>query len=137
MAASSCASSLFAPGTGQVIAASRGEAPLDTFGTACTDALNSLAAALGIAADAGTPPLVSELASTTRARRARGKGRLFEAWRAVQGKLSPVAMAEREALAESAHRSGDPASERARVLAAQLATSSARGRSWAARPSSR
>jgi tetratricopeptide (TPR) repeat protein len=110
--------SLFAPTTGQVLASSRGEAPLDALGSACTDALNGLASALGIALDVATPPLVSELAAATRARELAAQGQLFEAWRAVQGRLAPVAMAEREALAERAHRSGDPGTERARLLAA-------------------
>ena len=109
---------LYAPSTGQVLASGRGAAPLDSLGAACSEAFAGLAGALGIDASAASPPLVSELASTTRALELEASGRLMDAWRAVQGKLSPVAMNAREAIVARARRPGDSPAERARVLAA-------------------
>src|SRR5262249_20966896 len=87
-------------------------------GNACTEALQSLVRSLGISINAATPPSVNELASTTRSLELAAQGRLFGAWRAVQGKLTPVAMSEREALVARARKGGEAERERARVLAA-------------------
>ncbi len=110
--------SVYETATGELVAASRAEAPIDALGSACIEALAALARALGISADTATPPAVSELASATRSLAFAAQGRLFDAWRAVQGKLSPVAMSQREALVARARRTGDPEAERARVLCA-------------------
>ncbi len=110
--------SVYEAATGDLLASSSAEAPLDELGRACSDALAGLAPALGISADTSSPPAIAELASATRSLELAAQGQLYGAWRAVQGKLSPVAMREREALAARARRAGDPDAERARVLAA-------------------
>ena len=110
--------SLYETTTGELLASGRAETPIDELGRACGEALAGVAPALGISADAATPPTIVELASATRSIELAAQGRLFGAWRAVQGKLSPVAMREREALTARARRTGDPDTERARVLAA-------------------
>jgi len=109
--------SVYAAATGELIAASRAEAPLDSLGNACSESLSALGRSLGVSTDT-TPPAISELASATRSLELASRGRLFGAWRAVQGKLSPVAMREREAIVARANKVGDPQAERARVLSA-------------------
>jgi tetratricopeptide (TPR) repeat protein len=110
--------SLYETATGELLASGRAEAPLDEFGRACSEALAGVAPGIGISADAATPPAIVELASASRAIELASQGRLFGAWRAVQGKLTPVAMREREALTARARHTGDSDTERARVLAA-------------------
>jgi tetratricopeptide (TPR) repeat protein len=110
--------SIFETATGEIVTSSRAEAPLDGLGGACSEVLGGLARVLGISADAATPPALSELASASRAIDLTGQGQLFAAWRAVQGKLSPLATAERETIVQRARRTGDPEADRARVLSA-------------------
>jgi tetratricopeptide (TPR) repeat protein len=110
--------SVYDTATGDLVASGRGEAPLDALGDACNEALGEIARSLGISADPATPPAVGELASASRSLDLAAHGQLFGAWRAVQGKLSPVAMGAREAIVARARRIGDPAAERARVLCA-------------------
>jgi hypothetical protein len=110
---------LYAPGTGQVLGSRAAEDALGEIATSAAQALSALAPALGIAPESIAGPLVGELASTSRALALTEEGRLFDAFQAVQGRLSPVAMETRERLVERARRpGGDSASERARVLAA-------------------
>lgn len=109
---------LFAPATGQLIETRSAKQPLEFVGTACSEALAGLAPALGIPTEVVTAPALGDLTSTSRAFANLERGRLHDAWNAVQGKLSPVAMATRETIGARARRAGDPVSERARVLAA-------------------
>ena len=109
---------LYAPGTAQVISSRSAEDALAEIATVSAQALAGLAPALGIAPEAISGPLLDELAATTRAVEMTEQGRLFEAFRAVQGKLSPVAMETRGQILERVRRPVDEPSERARVLAA-------------------
>jgi tRNA A-37 threonylcarbamoyl transferase component Bud32/Flp pilus assembly protein TadD len=110
--------SAYETATGELVAASRAEASLDALGSACTEAVGALARELGHSMADATPPEVSDLASTTRSLDLAAKGQLLGAWRAVQGKLSPLAMSQRDALVARVRKTGDPETERARVLAA-------------------
>ncbi|HKA15200.1 MAG TPA: hypothetical protein VKH41_09305, partial [Myxococcota bacterium] len=109
--------SVYEAATGDLIASSRAEAALDSLGGACSEALAALGRSIGLSADTA-PPAVSELASATRSLELASQGHLFGAWRAVQGKLTPVAMRERETIVARARKAGDSESERARVLSA-------------------
>jgi tetratricopeptide (TPR) repeat protein len=109
---------LYAPATGQVLDARMAQGALAFVGNTCSDALSALAPSLGIQPEAITAPGLSDLASTSQALAKLDDGRLYDAWRSVQGKLSPVAMSTRDAIGAQARRPGDSASERARVLAA-------------------
>jgi tetratricopeptide (TPR) repeat protein len=109
---------LFAPDTRVLLVGTREVAPTAELGGAAADALMRLVPQLGAPAVEITPPLLEDLSSASQAMRARLAGNLTEAYRAVQGKLSPTSMRLREEIVEEAHRSGTPAVTRARVLAA-------------------
>ncbi|MEM7413131.1 MAG: protein kinase [Myxococcota bacterium] len=109
---------LYAPGTRQILATGVGTATLHQLGSACATALEQVAPALGLSASAITPPLLDELASATRALDLRDAGEPYAAWRAVEGKLAPVAMRAREEIVAAARRNQGDKVERARVLAA-------------------
>ena len=109
---------LFAPDTRVLLVGTRAAAPTAEVGNAAADALRRLLPQLGLAEVAVSPPLIEDLSSASQAMRARQAGDLTEAYRAVQGKLSPTAMRLREEIIEETHRSSTPAIIRARVLAA-------------------
>jgi tetratricopeptide (TPR) repeat protein len=110
---------LYTPATGQLRASARADAALESLGMTASQATDAMLAQLGVRGDfRSTPPSLGELACSSRADEARDDGRLYDAWREVQGKLSSTAMRLREDLAEEARLSGAPAAERARVLSA-------------------
>ncbi|MFQ5417870.1 MAG: protein kinase [Myxococcota bacterium] len=92
--------------------------PLADVGEACEEAAVGLMAFLGLAASEGPPPQLDELAASGRALLHADRGELFDAWREVDGKLSPTAVAVRQDIEARASNSDAPVSERARVLAA-------------------
>jgi tetratricopeptide (TPR) repeat protein len=109
---------LYAPGGETPLAASRSSAPAGDPGRAIAASFDALLQQLGAAGAATTPPLLDDLACSSRALEAHARGHLFDAWHAVKGKLSPSAMQLRESLvAEARHGEAAP-TERARVLAA-------------------
>src|SRR5262245_17631828 len=69
--------SVYETATGELVASTRAEAPLDGLGSACVEALESLTRSLGISADTASPPAVSELASATRSLELAAQGRLY------------------------------------------------------------
>ena len=74
---------------------------------------------LGVRRDEATaPPLLDDLASTSRALSAWQAGDWIGAWHEVQGRLTPTAMGLREEIVELARSSDGPPLQRARVLAA-------------------
>jgi tetratricopeptide (TPR) repeat protein len=109
---------LLAPDTRVLLVGTRAAAPTADLGATATDALRRLLPQLGVPDREITPPLLEDLSSASQAMRARVRGDLTEAYRAVQGKLSPTSMRLREEIVEEAHRSSTPAATRARVLAA-------------------
>jgi tetratricopeptide (TPR) repeat protein len=112
---------LYAPGSEALLAAAQAEAPLASLGDACEQSARSLLAELvagGSAVAPAAPPLLDELASSSRALAWLDLGELARAWREVEGKLSPTPMSLRNAITEMARRTDAPAAERARVLAA-------------------
>jgi len=117
---------LVATATQQLIAAPRATAPLAAVGEACEDTAVRLFAFLGVASRSGPPPQLDELATSGRALLHRDRGELFRAWREVERKLSPTAVAMREEIVRIAMDSSAPESARARVLAAAGET----GRAW-------
>ena len=109
---------LFAP-QGTLLGGARGEATLAEVGNACAESLDRLLDQLGVAREGPTPPpLLDDLASATRAVVAWEAGDWIGAWHAVQGRLTPTAMALREEIVELARGGDGPAVQRARVLAA-------------------
>jgi tetratricopeptide (TPR) repeat protein len=104
--------------TQRLVAVPRATAPLGVVGEACEDAAVHLLAFMGVASRPGPPPQLDELAASGRALLYRDRGELFQAWREVERKLSPTAVATREELVRAAMNSSAPVSERARVLAA-------------------
>ena len=110
---------LYVPASRKLLAASRSSSPVGEPGKACAQSFDALLGQLGRSGlDASTPPLLDELASSSRALTARADGQLYQAWRAVQGKLSPTAMLLREQIVAEARRGDAPPAERARVLTA-------------------
>jgi len=109
---------VYAPDTREVLASAHARAPLDDLGPACREALDALLPALGASPVDVTPPLLGDLASASRALELRDRGETLRAWQAVGGRLSPVAMAVRESIADAARRGEGTPAERARVLAA-------------------
>jgi tetratricopeptide (TPR) repeat protein len=110
---------LYVPTSRKLLAASRASASVGEIGKACAQSFDALLAQLGRAGShTSTPPLLDELASTSRALAARADGELYQAWRAVQGKLSPTAMLLREQIVAEARRGDAAPAERARVLTA-------------------
>jgi tetratricopeptide (TPR) repeat protein len=110
---------LYAPDSASLLAVERAVAPTASIGNACTESYAALSAQLGLSnAPGGTPPLLDELASSSRAIRARDAGELVHAWRAVQGKLSPTSAALRKEIAGAARNRAFSVAERARVLSA-------------------
>jgi tetratricopeptide (TPR) repeat protein len=85
-----------------------------------------LLAFMGVASRPGPPPQLDELAASGRALLHRDRGDLFRAWREVERKLSPTAVATREDVVRAAMNSSARSSERARVLAA----AGEAGRAW-------
>jgi hypothetical protein len=85
---------LYAPGSEELLAITRAEAPLASLGDACEETAQRLLAHLGVPptrAASGPPPLLDELASSSRALGWVDRGELARAWREVEGKLSPTA----------------------------------------------
>ena len=110
---------LYVPASRKLLAASSASGLLGEPGRACAESFDTLIGQLGRSGlAASAPPLLDELASTSRALEARAGGQLYEAWRAVQGKLSPTAMLMRQQIVDEARRGDADPSERARVLAA-------------------
>jgi tetratricopeptide (TPR) repeat protein len=109
---------LFAPDTRTLLAGARASAPTAELGGAAADALRRLLPQIGAPDLEITPPLLEDLSSASQAMRAHRTGNLTEAYRAVQGKLSPTSMRLREEIVAEAHRSNTSAVTRARVLAA-------------------
>ena len=110
---------LYAPGSETLLAAPRASGPPGDPGGAIAQTFDALLRHLGAGASrASTPPLLDDLACSHRALAARAEGHLYEAWRAVQGKLSPTAMALRESFVTDARHNDAAPIERARVLAA-------------------
>jgi tetratricopeptide (TPR) repeat protein len=110
---------LYAPATGQLRASAHADAALEKLGLTASEATDAMLSRLGANGSfRSTPPSLDELACSSRAIAAQADGRLYDAWREVQGKLSSTAMRLREDLAAEARRPGVPAAERARVLAA-------------------
>ena len=106
--------------TGALLAAPHASAPLAAPGPACEDTTLRLLERLEVPASAIpalTPPLLDELAASGRALRQLEAGELARAWREVEGRLSPTAMALRENITAQAGRPETPLVERARVLA--------------------
>jgi hypothetical protein len=110
----------------RLIAAPRATAPLGSVGEACEDTAVRLLASMGVASHPGPPPQLEELAAAGRALLYRDRGELFRAWREVERKLSPTAVATRNDIVRAAMSSNGPSSERARVLAA----AGEAGRAW-------
>jgi tetratricopeptide (TPR) repeat protein len=113
-------------GTQRLIAAPRAIAPLGAVGEACEETAVRLLAFVGVASRPGPPPQLDDLAASGRALLYRDSGELFRAWREVERKLSPTAVATREEVVRAALSSNAPGSERARVLAA----AGEAGRAW-------
>ena len=111
---------LHAVDTGTLLAAPHASAPLASPGPACEDTAMRLLERLEVPASAipaANPPLLDELAASGRALRLLEVGDLARAWREVEGRLSPTAMALRESITAQAGRPEAPLVERARVLA--------------------
>jgi tetratricopeptide (TPR) repeat protein len=110
----------------QLVAAPRSAAPLHAVGEACEESAARLLAALGVASRAALPPQADELAAAGRALQHHDRGELYRAWREVEHKLSPTAVATREEIVRAATSANAPARERSRVLAA----AGEPGRAW-------
>jgi tetratricopeptide (TPR) repeat protein len=109
---------LMAPRTDTVLTASDARVPLEDLGKAASDGLVTVFARLGVGAARPTPATLDELVCTAQALALRQAGDTHGAYRAVQGKLSPLAMEMREELVEQAWSSEGAAIDRARVIAA-------------------
>jgi tetratricopeptide (TPR) repeat protein len=111
----------YAVDSGLLIDAPQASAPLAAPGSACADTAARLLARLGVAPNAipsAAPPLLDELVASGRALRWLETGELARAWREVEGRLSPTAMALRETITALAARPETPLVDRAGVLAA-------------------
>ena len=117
---------LYEPATQRLVAVPRAMAPLGAVGEACEDTAVRLLAFMGVASRPGPPPQLDELAASGRALLHRDRGDLFRAWREVERKLSPTAVATRKDVVRAAMNSNARSSERARVLAA----AGEAGRAW-------
>jgi tetratricopeptide (TPR) repeat protein len=110
------------PSTRRLLLGARATASLGEVGEACEATAARILAALGAGEQPGLPPRPDELASSGRALVLAERGELFAAWKEVEHKLSPTAVATREGIVESALEPGpgfsSSASARARVLAA-------------------
>jgi len=117
---------LYEPATQRLVAVPRAVAPLGAVGEACEDTAVPLLAFMGVASRPGPPPQLDELAASGRALLHRDRGDLFRAWREVERKLSPTAVATRKDVVRAAMNSNARSGERARVLAA----AGEAGRAW-------
>jgi tetratricopeptide (TPR) repeat protein len=110
---------IYAADTGSLINGARSEAPTADLGRAAVEVLATVVSMLGGPGSLElTPPLLDDLTSASQSMRARRAGDLVGAFRAVQGKLSPIAMGLREEILEESRQSSTPSVARARVLAA-------------------
>jgi tetratricopeptide (TPR) repeat protein len=109
---------LYEPATQRLVGAPRAAEPLGAVGEAAEDTAVRVLAFMGVPSRAGPPPQLDELAASGRALLHRDRGELFLAWREVERKLSPTAVATREDIVRAAMNSNARSSERARVLAA-------------------
>jgi len=106
----------------KLVSGARATASLGDVGEACEATAMRILAILGAGEQARLPPRLDELASSGRAMLLAERGDLFGGWKELEHKLSPTAVATREAIVdaalESSAKSGASASARARVLAA-------------------
>jgi tetratricopeptide (TPR) repeat protein len=110
---------LYTAASRELVASTRSAAPAGDPGPAVAESFDQLIRQLGAAGAApAPPPLIDELASSSRALELRREGQLYRAWHAVNGKLSPTAIALREAIEAEARAGEGTPTERARVLAA-------------------
>jgi tetratricopeptide (TPR) repeat protein len=108
---------LYGPNSDELLGAARAEAPLASLGEAAAESADALLSQIGVTAS-GAPPLLDELATSSRAIDLVRRGELARAFREVQGKLSPTAMNLRDAIADMKDQTDVPSVERARLLAA-------------------
>ncbi|MGH0033166.1 MAG: protein kinase domain-containing protein [Myxococcota bacterium] len=107
---------LYAPDSRVLLVGAGSEAPMAEFGNAAVEALARVVEQTGGASIEVTPPLLEDLARISQALLRWNEGDLAGAFRAVQGKLSPTAMALREEIADQARHTSVPATVRARLL---------------------
>jgi len=117
---------LYAAASRELVAATRSAGPAGDPGPAIAESFEDLTRQLGASsATPATAPLIDELASSSRALELHESGQLYEAWRAVNGKISPTAISLRDAIAAQARAGEGSPTERARVLAATKDTGTA------------
>jgi tetratricopeptide (TPR) repeat protein len=110
---------LLAPESGALLGGARAEETLGEIGKACAASLDALLVELAAPPSGATPaPLLDDLASASRAVVAWDAGDWVGAWREVEARLSPTAMALREAIVEASRGGDGPPIQRARVLVA-------------------
>ena len=113
---------VYEPREATLVGARKSRGAFSELGNLAQDALVTLLEGLGRTPDAvrqAPPPRLVDMAAYTRAIRAQGHGDFAKAWRAVEGRMLPTAVALREEIDAAARVSSVPRAQRARLLIAQ------------------
>ncbi len=113
---------VYEPREAQLVGARKGRGAFSELGSLAQDALVALLEGLGRTPDAvrqAPPPRLVDLAAYTRSVRALDHGDFAKAWRAVDGRMLPTAVALREEIDAAARLPNVPKAQRARLLIAQ------------------